>query len=327
MIYRVQNIWKPENFHYHGRLRSKKTYFEGWYYKIVDRDQKHPHAIIPGIMTGSDAHAFVQILDGAAGVSNYHHFPVDTFQAEKKRFDFRLRKNRFHADGFALSIEAKDQTIIGEINFKETMPWPVRFLSPGCMGPFAFAPFMECYHAIPSLYHNLAGVLHINGREIDFSGGRGYLEKDWGRGFPEAYVWAHSNHFAEEGVCITASVAKIPWLTGAFRGFLIGFLVDGKLHRFTTYVGAKIDKLTLTEKRMSLIVRNRDFRLELLANKSRGAVLRAPYEKQMLERVAETMTSKIDVELTEIKTNRRLFSGTGTTGCLEINGKLEEILD
>ncbi|MCK7537696.1 MAG: tocopherol cyclase family protein [Marinilabiliales bacterium] len=29
----------------------------------------------------------------------------------------------------------------------------------------------------------------------DFSGGRGYIEKDWGHSFPSAYVWMQSNHF------------------------------------------------------------------------------------------------------------------------------------
>ena len=46
------------------------------------------------------------------------------------------------------------------------------------MGPFAFVPFMECYHGIVSMDHIIQGELEIDGVNIDFSNGRGYLEKD-----------------------------------------------------------------------------------------------------------------------------------------------------
>ncbi|MEZ4893124.1 MAG: tocopherol cyclase family protein [Saprospiraceae bacterium] len=37
--------------------------------------------------------------------------------------------------------------------------------------------------------------LTINGEELDFTGGKGYMEKDWGRSFPSAYFWMQTNHF------------------------------------------------------------------------------------------------------------------------------------
>ena len=35
---------------------------------------------------------------------------------------------------------------------------------------------MECSHGIVSLYHKLRGTLTINGEEIDFQDGVGYIE-------------------------------------------------------------------------------------------------------------------------------------------------------
>ena len=78
------------------------------------------------------------------------------------------------------------------------------------------------------------------------------------------------------GICITASVASIPWLTGAFRGFLVGLLLDGELHRFTTYTGAGIDELSVSRTHFHLRLSNRTHRLELDARKAPGAVLMAP---------------------------------------------------
>lgn len=45
------------------------------------------------------------------------------------------------------------------------------------MGPFAFVPFMECYHGIVSMDHIIQGELEIDGATVDFSNGRGYMEK------------------------------------------------------------------------------------------------------------------------------------------------------
>jgi hypothetical protein len=194
------------------------------------------------------------------------------------------------------------------------------------MGPYSFVPFMECKHGILSLDHSLEGVLHVDGKATAYTGGRGYMEKDWGRSFPLGYVWTQSNHFDRPGICITASVARIPWITGDFRGFLVGFLLDGKLHRFTTYTGAVIESLRLTKTHMSLAIRNRTHRLELEAEKTGGALLRAPYEHDMLERVAESMTSTISLRFTRLD-GRPVYEGTGRSACLETQGRLDLICD
>jgi hypothetical protein len=51
------------------------------------------------------------------------------------------------------------------------------------MGPYAFVPFMECYHGILSMDHKINGQLIIHDEIIDFTGGKGYMEKDWGQSF------------------------------------------------------------------------------------------------------------------------------------------------
>ena len=46
---------------------------------------------------------------------------------------------------------------------------------------------------------------------------------------------------------LTASVAIIPWLRGAFPGFIVGLRHDGQLYRFATYTGAAIERLELAD--------------------------------------------------------------------------------
>ena len=63
---------------YHG-LNKKPPFFEGWYYKLVSADEKHKVAIIPGVILGKDAHAFIQVLNGVDGKTAYHEYPLEHF--------------------------------------------------------------------------------------------------------------------------------------------------------------------------------------------------------------------------------------------------------
>ena len=116
------------------------------------------------------------------------------------------------------------------------------------MGWYAWVPKMECYHGVLGFDHQITGSLEFNGTELDFTNGRGYIEKDWGVAFPEGYVWMQSNHFNRPRVCLTASIAMIPWLGSAFRGFIVGLWIDRQLYRFATYTGAKTDLIEITDR-------------------------------------------------------------------------------
>jgi len=62
----------------------------------------------------------------------------------------------------------------------------------------------------------------------------------------------------------------------AFRGFLVGMLLDGTLHRFTTYNGGFIESLNLTATHLKIKIRNRTHRLQISSEKTSGALLMAP---------------------------------------------------
>lgn len=73
----------PEIFQ--GDLR-KKNYFEGWYFKHVSKDLNHVCSIIPGIsLTGKSSHAFIQVIDGITGITDYITYPLEQFTWEKKK--------------------------------------------------------------------------------------------------------------------------------------------------------------------------------------------------------------------------------------------------
>lgn len=70
---------------YHG-FNKNPPFFEGWYYKLVSVDENHKITIIPGVILGKEAHAFVQVLDGVDGTVAYHTFLFQQFQAGSRKF-------------------------------------------------------------------------------------------------------------------------------------------------------------------------------------------------------------------------------------------------
>jgi len=309
---------------YHG-LNKKPPFFEGWYYKLVSADEKSKVAIIPGVILGQDAHAFVQVLDGVDGTSAYLRFPVTDFLADDRHFSIVIGDNRFDDRRLHLALDRPECRLMGEIQLGPLNPWPVTLLSPGVMGWYAWVPYMECYHGVLSFSHALQGGLTLNDQTLDFSGGRGYIEKDWGQSFPAAWVWLQSNHFAGVDACITASVAIIPWIGRAFRGFIVGLWLDGKLHRFATYAGAQIESLQIYDDHVDWVLQNRHARLLLKACRVQGGLLRGPTRLDMGQRVLETLNATVQVRLETLQ-GRLLWEGDGAHTGLEVMGDLPRLV-
>ncbi len=142
MLNRVKSIWRPEVFHLQHMVGRGSPCFEGWYFKLVDAQGLQPYAIIPGIFLGEDAHAFIQVLDGRAGTSEYHRFPISDFQADKNSFDVRIGRSHFTRSAIKLDISvgdtSSDQSLQGEIQFDKWNGWPITLTSPRGHGPIQF---------------------------------------------------------------------------------------------------------------------------------------------------------------------------------------------
>ena len=281
----ISALFNPDRFHGWGK---KKKYFEGWYYKILSENEEVAMAIIPGIAMDAQGkqQTFIQVLDGKRLTAKYYKFDIASFATIHDKFEVSIDNNYFSKT----SIELNLPEIHGHLSFSNQVPWPNSLLSPGIMGPFAFVPFMECYHGILSMDHNIEGVLNINNEPIDFSGGRGYMEKDWGQSFPSAYIWFQSNHFNDSGVSIKASVAKIPWLGSSFVGFIAGLYFENQLIEFTTYNRSNLIRSQVSSTTVEIIIINKKYRLELNVERSDATELSSPILGLMDGRISESMT-------------------------------------
>lgn len=313
---------------YHGRSKSP-PFFEGWYFKLVSANRARRFAVIPGIFLSHDPakhHAFVQVFDGVSGQATYHRFPAEQFQAARSDFDVQIGANHFRLDRITLDIADEQRTVTGDLRFGEAIPWPVTLREPGVMGWFGWLPIMECYHGVLGMDHSLDGSLIVDGVELDFSGGRGYIEKDWGSSFPAGWVWTQTNHFEQPGVSFTASIAITPLLGRWFPGFLAGLLHDGQFDRFATYTGAHIEKLEIHEANVFCALRDRSKRLEIAGTRAETSILPAPDRIEMGKRVPETLKASLELCLTDLRSGATLFAGRGECAGLEIAGDIDRLL-
>ncbi len=319
------NLYKPEIFQ--GRGKTKK-YFEGWYFKNVDFPEKNAISVIPGISITGDRdteHSFIQVLDGNHNRSFYFRFAKEDFRAEAKTFNIGIANSSFSGKSLKLDIEQEGNSVKADLSFENIIPWPVSLLSPGVMGWYGFVPFMECYHGVLSFNHRIKGWFEINGQRMDFNNGKGFAEKDWGESMPSSWIWLQTNHFSEPEASLFVSVAKIPWLGSFFTGFIAGLYLRGKIYRFATYTGVRVEKIIANNTGIELVISDKKHTLEISGDRIKGAELAAPKYGEMKSRVNETLQSKIRVRLLE--GGREIFSGEGRNSGLEFNGSIEELIN
>ncbi len=88
--YKIKKIYRPEIFQGHNK---KVNYFEGWYFKLIDKKSDNIFAVIPGISISNvknNSHAFIQVMDGKNATSEYFRFNVSDFSYSTEKFEKRL---------------------------------------------------------------------------------------------------------------------------------------------------------------------------------------------------------------------------------------------
>lgn len=322
-MYSIRRIFNPEI--YQGKYKSR-NYFEGWYYKIIDKSSQNIFAIIPGVsITKEGKHAFIQFINANTGLTKYFKYEIADFYYSERELDISINNNHFDKFGLAVDFGLGDLKVYGNVDFINIVSFPKSTLNPGIMGPFSFVPFMECHHGIVNMHCELTGDITFNGKRIDFTGGYGYLEKDWGSSFPQSWIWLQSNHFDEYNASVMFSVASIPWFHSHFDGLISFLRVEDKLYRFATYTGAKISKLNYDKDKLFVLIEDSKFIFNIEVTSSKGGLLKAPKKGRMDIEITETITSLVRITLTE-KSGKKIFDGLGRNTGLELAGDFKKFL-
>lgn len=253
---------------------KRRSYFEGWYFKHQNKTQTV--ALIPAYHIDGAGHASAS-LQVVTDTQSWHvDFPPDAFAADKGRLAVRVGESVFTEGGCKLDVSTPALTLRGELQYG-----PLTRPAGDIMGPFRFAPFLECRHSVLSLRHTVSGEITLNGAVISFDKGVGYLEGDRGCSFPSQYVWTQCLHGSDS---LMLSAARIPFCGGAFPG-CIGFVyAGGQEWRIATYRGAKLVHVSNRE----ILVRQGDLTLHAELLKDRPHMLRAPLEGDMVRLIRES---------------------------------------
>jgi hypothetical protein len=301
---------------------KKKHYFEGWYFKCISADRKQAIAIIPGMAIDPKGkkHAFIQVINAVTGKTWYHHFSDADFTALADQFEVKIEQNTFNAQGLSLNIDTAEGGVKGKLTFDNIHPFPSGRKNPGIMGPFGMIPLMECYHAIIDLYHEIKGVIQLDGEELDFNGGVGYIEKDYGRSFPKTYLWLQASHFATSNATFVFSRARIPFLGREFPGFFAYFTnFEALTCRFATYNHSRLETWEVDKEEGSCTGKlvGPAGTLTFKAQMKGGGRLRAPVDGLMDREIIESITAEVWVKLTDRQGNV-LFESTSSEAGMEI---------
>jgi tocopherol cyclase len=305
--------------------KKDKNYFEGWYFKMISQNETSAISIIPGISfskNGDEKHAFIQIINGQNGQTFYKSFKIDSFQFSLDKFAVKIAGNYFSQDSIVINIQDDSLQIEGTIFMQNlTDLTPFKRKNKRIMGIFRFTPFMQCYHGVVSVNHDLKGKLMINEQAHVFDSGKGYIEKDWGSSMPVAWIWMQSNNFTTENTSFMLSIANIPWLGSHFTGFLGFFLHDNKVHRFGTYNRSKLEFDIVSQNQVNISIKHKRHTYLIEAKQETSGILLAPVNGSMDRRISEGINAKLKIKAFNNK-DQLIFSDSTSIAGLELVGDI-----
>lgn len=302
---------------FHGET-IKKSYFEGWYYKITS--DTFSLSIIVGINKNTkDDHGFIQTLDTISGKEQYIRYDIAQVCMSNNPFYIRMGENYFYSDMLILNIEhqvsIKVHTQLGDFHYLNSTIY-----APTIMGPFSYLPFMECVHAVYSLYHRYIGKIEINNKEMPVSNAVGYIEKDRGTSFPQSYFWLQSNHMKEQKkASLFLSIASIPLSKLHFTGIIMVIMLDEKQLRFGTYYGAKVKVIKkINNNGYKIIIKQGKYCICIKVYLGKIFTLSAPSMGEMKHNAYETLSANGVIHI--YKNSRLLLQDSFMHAGCEVRG-------
>ncbi|MEF9958825.1 MAG: tocopherol cyclase family protein [Niameybacter sp.] len=299
---------------------SRAFYFEGWYFKCSTEEDTI--VIIVGRARERVEEAFIQIIRSGDNRSYYIPYSLDCFKYTQEPFTLQIGKSIFKEEYMQLDIESPSITLKGALYFDTFTKLPQQFLQKGLMGPFGYLPFMECYHDVLSMGHTLWGQLRLNSTPMNFAGGKGYVESDWGNSFPKSYLWMQCNHFKQGSLSVMLAVADIPFLGCNFRGFLCVISIENQTRIFATYTGAQIEEIKIEDQSAVVQIKQGQEIIRIKTKYDKGHMLKAPNKGAMRETVYETLEGTMKIQIYHHEVLK--VDQVGDRVAFECVGKVEE---
>lgn len=270
-----------KKFNFCGTKR-KKNYFEGWYFKISDKENNCYSFIFGITLNEEDPHSFIQIIDQKQNKAYYFKYKVSEFSYTDNLIS--IGNNVLSKNCLKLFIHPFDI----DIKIKPTTYLKRRLFGSSVMSFFKFLP-LPTKHEIIYMKAKVSGIIKNMNESFDICG-TGYMEKDYGTKFPRRWLWIQTNQFTHNDISLVISKAD---LLGRFSGFFCFLNINGKEYRFATYNCAKIKKQRKNDY-INITVKNDVYTLKIRLKKEKGNMIIAPVHKaKMMKKIEESLNSKL----------------------------------
>jgi tocopherol cyclase len=174
--------------------------------------------------------------------------------------------------------------------------------------------------------HEISGKLKIAGEVIDFGRQRIY-RKRLGAIISQRLRLDADKPLQPYGrFPCKASVAKIPWFGVPLLVSLLdyGSIIDCTVLPPTIKRNSR--KCAVSKDEAHIVLENKEHLLGNYAHRDHATVLASPILGLMEGRIEESMTSEIELKLTEKKSGNTIFNDSGRNTGLEVAGSIEEII-
>lgn len=281
---------------------ENNNYFEGWYFKHTDKENKYSISFIVGVSKSEKPESFIQIIDSIQNKSYYIKYNLEDFKFSNDPFYIKIKDNYFSLDKIIVNINDK-VNIKANIEYGKLTKINKNYYSPNIMGPFAYLTFLECNHSVISLRHKLNGSVKIGNQNINFTNGTGYIEKDYGTSFPEKYIWLESN--SNKNSNIFFSLATIPIFKLKFNGIISILEINNKQYRFASYYLARTKIKKLDNNNYLITVKQFSKKLIINLNLQDVNPLSSPKKGNMSGIIKESLNSTCNIIL--YKGKKKIF--------------------
>lgn len=269
--------------------------FEGWFTKIDDLKNELMLSVIWGYSTHPKTkHAFIQFQDSISGGTSYISYELDEMKWHTDPFILQIGKNTLSEDGMHLDFLLNGSSVRGNFKFGEFTTIKKSRLKPNIMGLLSYLP-NQCNHSIISMGHQVSGDLQMGGEAWKIQHAHGYIEKDWGTGFPKEYVWLQANDWEKSAVVF--GYATVPTLGTYAKGFFLVLLHDDKEYRFSSIEGSRLANFKVSKDSFEATIERRGFRLTLKAKQANPVSLVSPEKGEMKSYIKESLEGCLELAL------------------------------
>lgn len=242
------------------KRQNRKEQFDEWYFKILDTTQQK---IIIGEVNVKENNGknsgVCHLIYNVNGEEKEDIIPAENVNIDKKGVYWAnniIAKNKVQID--------IDRLFKGELIIEDVIDTKQSFIKPSVMGYYQYIPKLEFYEDVVALQGKINGMVCIDGKDTDFSGGSYYLQRQWGNKSPNVWLWAQCNGFKKKkSLALTIGVGRLKLWFNYYTAFAIPVYYDNRVEVFSNYNGGHIAKLYRYKGYVHLVVTQKDKLLDV----------------------------------------------------------------